>query len=466
MSAPSAVVFDIGKTNAKLTLWSPERALLDKRTRPNAVINSKHYRSLDVQGLENWLADTLHDFAKRADIECIIPVGHGAAAALIQHDELFTPPMDYEDDPDPLERDEYRSQRDEFALTGSPALPHGLNLGMQLHRIERLTGPWPTDLRILLWPQYWAWRLCGVMASEVTSLGCHSDLWRPLERNFTDLAERRGWAAKIPSLHNAWDPLGSLNAEWALRTGISRNCRVLCGLHDSNAALLAARGRPQVAGREFTVLSTGTWFVAMRVTLNSDRIDFSRLQEHRDCLLNVDPHKNPVPSARFMGGRETELIAPQSAANLPTQFDAAELQRLEALLGQGSAALPSFVPGVGPFPSAKARWLNRPDAPDDQRIMASLYLALMADASLSLIGSSDHIIIEGRFSKWDLFVRALARLRTAQKLFVAPAQDDIAFGALRLAQGDFASREALAPVAPLDIDLDAFARRWRAHAMD
>ncbi len=31
----------------------------------------------------------------------------------------------------------------------------------------------------LLYPQFWAWRLSGVMASEVTSLGCHSDLWLP-----------------------------------------------------------------------------------------------------------------------------------------------------------------------------------------------------------------------------------------------------------------------------------------------
>ena len=28
-----------------------------------------------------------------------------------------------------------------------------------------------------MYPQYWAYRLTGVLANEVTSLGCHTDLW-------------------------------------------------------------------------------------------------------------------------------------------------------------------------------------------------------------------------------------------------------------------------------------------------
>jgi L-fuculokinase len=31
-----------------------------------------------------------------------------------------------------------------------------------------------------MYPQYWAWRLCGAAASEATSLGCHTDLWHPV----------------------------------------------------------------------------------------------------------------------------------------------------------------------------------------------------------------------------------------------------------------------------------------------
>ena len=71
--------------------------------------------------------------------------------------------------------------------TGSPALPLGLNLGAQLFYQESLN---PTLLAraaiVMPWPQYWSWLLSGVAASEVTSLGCHTDLWNPLTGTHSD----------------------------------------------------------------------------------------------------------------------------------------------------------------------------------------------------------------------------------------------------------------------------------------
>jgi len=153
------IVFDVGKTNAKLTLWDGSGRQVERRVRANDVIRAG-YRALDVAGIEEWLANTLADYARRADIGAIVPVGHGAAAALVYEGRLFAAPMDYEQDVDPTERARYTAQRDEFAETGSPLLPHGLNLGLQLHWLEQLTSAWHEDLRILLWPQYWSWRLC------------------------------------------------------------------------------------------------------------------------------------------------------------------------------------------------------------------------------------------------------------------------------------------------------------------
>lgn len=186
------IVFDVGKTNAKLTLWDPSGRQLECRARANDVIRAASYTALDVAGIEQWLADTLTAYARRADVGAIVPVGHGAAAVLVHKDRLFAAPMDYEYDTDRTVRLQYIAERNDFARTGSPLLPHGLNLGIQLHSLEPLTGPWNADLRILLWPQYWSWRLCGVMASETTSLGCHTDLWNPFEQCYSELAQRRG----------------------------------------------------------------------------------------------------------------------------------------------------------------------------------------------------------------------------------------------------------------------------------
>jgi len=459
------VVLDAGKTNAKLTLWDPAGRPLARRVRPNGNHHTDGYRALDAQGIENWLIETLSAFARLGDVGAIIPVGHGAAAALILGDRLFAAPMDYEQEIDTAGREHYVAQRDSFRETGSPLLPQGLNLGIQLHHLERLTGPWPDGLSILPWPQYWAWRLCGVRASEVSSLGCHTDLWKPLKGEYSDLAERRGWSRRMAPLRAAGEELGYLSPEWTSRTGILKDCVVLCGLHDSNAALLAARGHSQIRESDATVLSTGTWFVAMRSPVAKESIDVSNMDESRDCLVNVDVQGRPIPSARFMGGRELELISQVSAHELTVDYEPQKLiSRLPALLDASAAAMPTFARGFGPFPRARGEWRNKPDDVGDQRAIAGLYLALMADACLELVGSRDTLLIEGRFAEAVIFLGALAALRPRQKVFVSNANDDVPYGALRLIQPELAPSSPPLAVAPLEVDFRRYAHAWREHA--
>ena len=63
---------------------------------------------------------------------------------------------------------------------------------------------------MLPWPQYWAWRLCGETASEVSSLGCHTDLWRPYAGAFSDLGAAPRWAERFGpdalGRRGAWGP--------------------------------------------------------------------------------------------------------------------------------------------------------------------------------------------------------------------------------------------------------------------
>jgi sugar (pentulose or hexulose) kinase len=453
------VVLDVGKTNAKLTLWDAPGGGLLRRVRANRPAEGPGYRALDADGIEAWLAHTLREFAGLARIRAIVPVAHGAAAALVHRGALFAPPMDYEDEAGEAERAAYGRQRDSFAATGSPYLPQGLNLGLQLHRLDALTGPWPDDLAILPWPQYWAWRLSGVAASEASSLGCHSDLWRPYERSATRLATARGWWQRLGPLRRADEALGPIAPEWAERTGLPADCAVFCGLHDSNAALLGARGHAEIAAGDATVLSTGTWFVAMRSPDPAARSTPILLDEGRDCLVNVDVEGEPVPSARFMGGREAELIA--GGADGPAD-EAALIDRLPGLVAAGVQIHPSFAPGVGPFPSHRGGWSGEPADTADRRAALALYLALMADASLDLIGSRDRLLVEGRFAASTAFVRALARLRPSQQVYVCDAEDDVAYGALRLVDPDRPPPSPLVPVRPLESSLDDYRARWRA----
>jgi hypothetical protein len=240
---------------------------------------------------------------------------------------------------------------------------------------------------------------------------------------------------------------------------------VFCGLHDSNAALLAARGHAEIASNDATVLSTGTWFVAMRSPAAGAEVNTSGLAEARDCLINVDVHGAPTPSARFMGGREAELLAGLNIHALTENYDPQRLiEGLPALLKRGVAAFPSFARGCGPFPDAVGAWREKPVDPGEQRAITGLYLALMADASLNLVGSQDRLLVEGRFAEAVVFVRALAALRPQQKVFVSHAHNDVPYGALRLIDPTLTPPSPLTRVEPLDVDFSALANEWRAHA--
>lgn len=463
MTRGATAIVDVGKTNAKLTLWDDQGQVVARRNRANAQAHGSGYRALDVAGIEAWMVAVLREFATLAEVQAIVPVAHGAAAALIHDGALFAPPMDYEDEGGGADRAAYAAGRDPFAATGSPALPQGLNLGFQLHRLEALTAPWPDALQIVTWPQYWAWRLSGVAASEVSSLGCHSDLWSPARGGPSGLSLAHGWAGRFAPLRHAKEVLGRITPEWTELTGLPVTCAVHCGLHDSNAALLAARGYGEIAAGDATVLSTGTWFVAMRSpAAGAGPLAVSSLAEDRDCLLNVDVDGQPVPSARFMGGREAELIAGADAIRL-TENEAPEAlsARLSRLVAEGVSVLPSFAAGTGPFPRHRGRWVGTPQTGMDRAAAIGLYLALMADEMLDLIGSRDRLLIEGRFAGSDVFVRALATLRPGQRVYVSGTQDQGSYGALRLVHPDLPPPSRLRLAQGVDVRLDRDRAAWR-----
>jgi sugar (pentulose or hexulose) kinase len=458
------VVLDVGKTLSKLTCWTASGDLLARRTRANQRISEAAYTALDHVGIAAWLTGTLAEFAELAKIGRIITVGHGAAAVLIRDDAVICPPMDYEHPIPAGSRQRYDECRDRFSLTGSPALADGLNLGAQLHFLEELR-PDLRDTTILLWPQYWAWFLSGVSATELTSLGCHTDLWRPLAGEPSLLARTRSWAARLPPIRKPEDVLGPIRPELSKLTGLPPATLIHCGLHDSNAALVAARGYPELAQDEATVLSTGTWFIAMRSTAPGADIDLFGLPEGRDCLVNVDAGGAAVPSARFMGGREIETLAGIDTRPIDVALDQDDvLAALPAVLAKGSAPSPNFAAGFGPYPRARGRWVDRPADETERRAAIGLYVALLADVSLDLIGATGPVLVEGRFASVAPLVRTLATLRAEAPVYIGDAANDVAYGALRLLYPTLRPKSKLTRAEPLALDLDAHRRQWRAEA--
>lgn len=454
----AVAVLDIGKTNAKLLVLGEAGEVLEARSQACGVLPGPPYPQLDLEGIWAWVVGALAELAPRHAIRTIVPVAHGAAAVLMAGDAPVLPGLDYEHPGPQARATELSLELDPFARTYSPVLPIGLNLAAQLDWQERtFAGRFAQATDILLLPQYWAWRLCGVKATEVTALGAHTHLWYPGERRFADLGERRGWRRRFPPLRSAWEILGPVRPELAQAVGLPPDCRVLAGIHDSNASYL-----PHLVARRapFTVLSTGTWVIAMAAGASLDRLDPAA-----DMLANVDARGDPVPTARFMGGRELELVAGPDALRVQaTHADVA------ALLERGTMALPSFVPGSGPCMGREGRIVGEPGpAPGQRSALAALYGALTVELMLDKLGAEGPLIVEGSFQANPAFRGLLAALRPRQPVHPTDDPSGTARGAWLLA------RWGERPVAPTALGpaaepwrlpgLDAYRARWRREAL-
>lgn len=465
MQSGCIVVLDIGKRVSKLSLWSEDNRLLGRREHRNSRILENGLPVLDIKGITFWLAQTLAVFSRQEKVSAIIPVCHGAAACLIDEQGLVAAPLDYEVEPPNEIKAQYRHLRDSFAITGSPELPACLNAGVQILWRNITGSDRMRQAMIVTWPQYWAWCLSGVAATECTSLGCHTDLWSFHEGRPSPMAIACGWADRFAPLRRADEILGTVTEDWQKRCGLPSDCAVYCGIHDSNSALQATRGYPEIKRQDCTVLSTGTWFVAMRSLGENEQFDISLLPQHRDCLVNVDLHGRPVPSARFMGGRDQESL--EAAGGMPAEpfSDKEAFQRIAATLAKdGVFAVPSFSPAVGPFPDSVGYWIQRPADQIGRRAIASLYLALMTDTALDLIGSSHSLVVEGRYEDDPVFTSALIALRPRQAIYLSDPSLSIPFGALRLARPQAVPQHQLAQIRPIQWDLTAYAKKWRALA--
>ncbi|EKM98555.1 FGGY-family carbohydrate kinase, partial [Acidocella sp. MX-AZ02] len=388
------VVLDIGKTNAKLLLldaagsclWSAERASPALPAPDMAPLT----RQLDVAGIEDWALATLATMPGRKAVRAIVPIAHGAAMVLLDAAGTRLLAPDYEDPAFTQTQPAYRAQRPPFAETLSPALPAGLNLGAQIFFVQqRLPALFARTSRLLTYPQYWSWRFSGMAASEVTSLGCHTDLWAPQQGEYSRLVAAQGWEGLLAPLRPAATPLGRLRPALAASLGLPATCQVICGIHDSNASYLAHRiGRPPAA--PFCVLSSGTWCVILASGAKLDGLD-----EAADMLANVDALGVPTATARFMGGREYAAIA--GTETPPT------LAGLDEMLTAGAMALPGFALG-GPFPGRAGRLLAA-DAlsPPARAALASLYCALMADYILERLQGQGPVLVDGPFAANPLF---------------------------------------------------------------
>lgn len=170
---------------------------------------------------------------------------------------------------------------DRIALeTASPVMGH-LNSGLQLYWLKYHKPMIFKRIKYSLHlPQWVAMLLGGEMATEMTSVGCHTMLWDFRQNTYHSWVREEGIDALFPP--------------------VSPNLDALSGLHDSSSALL-----PYLISTDepFLLLSTGTWCISLN-PFNSEPLAPEELAS--DCLCYMTPEGKPVRAARYFGGYEHE----------------------------------------------------------------------------------------------------------------------------------------------------------------
>ncbi len=404
----TVAVIDVGKTNIKLTAADPDGRLLETLTAANPVRPGPPYRHHDLGATEDWIAEGLAALGRRHAVDAIVPCAHGSGGVLVGPQRVAMPMVDYEQPVPPAVEAEYRRAAGSFRERGSPFMLGATHLARQMLWIETA---WPAAFArasfFLAAPQYWAWRLSGVAAGEVTSLAAQSHLWCPTDRRPALMVGARGWDRLMPPLRPAWDTLGTLRPDWVARTGLPPATRVVNGIHDSSANLY----RYQAAGlSNLTVVSTGTWMVAIGDAPHPDPDT-----ERPGVCCNADVHGEPLAGVLTMAGREFGAVAGVGAAG------AADLDRLGALVATGTTALPSFGPDDTLFPGTAGTGTvagSLADSAAHRPSLAVLYAALLTDACLDGLALGRTLVLDGPFVRDPLYGALMAAFRPDARVVV------------------------------------------------
>ena len=442
---------DIGKTNKKIVVYTPDLRPVHTSRQSVPCITQNGLEVEDTASLRSWLVDALSCAASHYPVRAIAVAAHGATFACLGQDgRLAFPVLSYTNEPgEDFHRaffDRYGSASELQARTATLQLPALINLaqGIEYARVR-----FPDEMRrasaILFYPQYFGYLLTGRVAAELTYAGSHTYLWDFDAGRWSEVALQMGVDQLLPARPGQpWDILGTLSAEMAEATGLSREVMVTLGIHDSNASLLPYLLRTT---DDFVLNSTGTWCVAMH---NETEVRFAPDEIGAAVYYNITAFGNPLKSANLMAGFEydsfarcfTELfsVLPQSA------YDPELYRRVVA--EKRCFVLPGIVANSGQYPRSRAAVFidgNRiefeqleasPDqfaSIDAEQLYAALNLSLAIQTRVALtragLRPGAAVFTEGGFRNNEAYLALLTALLPGNPSYVTSLDEATAFGA-------------------------------------
>jgi sugar (pentulose or hexulose) kinase len=297
---PVIAIFDVGKTNKKLFLLDEDYTIVyEKSARFIETLDEDGDACENLESLQSSIFDSLQEIFrfKQFEIKAINFSSYGASLVYVDEQGQPLAPLynylkAYPQEVSQQFYSNYGSPEKIAAETASPVLGN-LNSGMQLYRIKYQKPELFNQVKYALHlPQYLSSLVSGAAYSDITSIGCHTQLWDFTQQDY------HSWV-KEEHLRKKLAPIFPSNQALAMILE-GKSCAVGIGLHDSSAALI-----PYLISftEPFILLSTGTWCISLNPF---DEQPLTAEELNSDCLSYLQYQGKPVKASRVFSGNEHE----------------------------------------------------------------------------------------------------------------------------------------------------------------
>jgi len=424
-------IFDIGKTNKKLFLFDEQyKILFEESEKFEEIKDEDGFPCEDLQALTKWVWEKFWQITSHSDYNVRAVNFSAYGASLVHLNDLYkplTPLYNYlKPYPEKLKKKFYNTYGGESVIakeTASPVLG-SLNSGMQLYRLKYEQPEIFAQLKYSLHlPQYLSFVVSSRKASDITSVGCHTQLWDFRKNKYHRWVYAEALRTKFPPIYRG-DKIVHLPND-------TRNVAIGIGLHDSSSALIPYL---KLFNEPFVLLSTGTWSISLNPFNYSTLTDY---ELHNDCLCYLNYQGKPVKASRLFAGYEHE----EQVKRLASHFNK-ELNYYKTILFDNSLLAKLQRMNVPIKISSDTAMLQR--SAFGKRSLNSFetyeeaYHQLMLDIMTQQIFSTKlvleqtpvkKIFVDGGFSKNDVFMHLLASAFPNVKVYAANITQASALGA-------------------------------------
>ncbi|MBI4945945.1 MAG: carbohydrate kinase [Bacteroidetes bacterium] len=405
-------IFDVGKTNKKLFLFDEQyRIVHEEITQFPEVKDEDGDPCEDVEQLSQWIRNSLNKLLADKDfnVKAINFSAYGASFVHLDKNGKVISPLynylkPYSEDLKKKFYDTYGGELDFCKTTASPALG-SLNSGMVLFRLKYEKSDLFKSIRYSLHlPQYLSFLITGKMYSDITSIGCHTNLWDFTQHKYHSWLVKEGVDEKLAPIFPSDKVMEVSLSEEFFSVG--------AGLHDSSSALIPYLKKFQ---DPFILISTGTWCISLN-PFNQNPLTAEELK--KDCLCYLSYEGKPVKASRLFAGNEHETQIKRLAAHFNTDLDYYKTVQYDSQI----------------IATLKKKKLDLPECSSYEvayhQLMLDIITLQKKSTDLVLTDTSvKQIFVDGGFSKNIIYMNLLSQEYSSIKVFAASAAQATALGA-------------------------------------